>query len=57
MFIKLMALQPTLAKFVSTLFFWLPFEKKPLRCASVVFAVFLGMMSLLFSITLLWSKA
>lgn len=53
---KLMLLSPGFAKVIQAIFFWLPFEGKPLRAIAVVFSVLAAMFALAFALLLSWGS-
>ena len=53
---KLMLLSPGFARAIQAIFFWLPFEGKPLRAIAVVFSVFAALFALTFALLLSWAS-
>lgn len=51
-FIQLMVKHPGMSKLMRKVLFWLPFDEKPIRAISVLFAVFFGMFSFALSLVL-----
>jgi hypothetical protein len=49
-----MVLHPGFARLIQTVFFWLPFEGKPLRAIAVVFSLLAALFALAFVLLLSW---
>lgn len=52
--VKLMLVSPTFAKVVQQIFFWLPFENKPIRATTLVLAIFASLFALFLVLLTAW---